>query len=163
MGLVCLDSQIVIWGIKQQATSGQESMVVRAKNFIEWLHKERETVSIPALVLAEVMVKIEEKFRAEFVRGLEKYFPVFPFDNRAGMIYSRIHGDFAGKFKGNKTDRRSLKIDLMILAVALARGASILYTHDKTLLDLSVDGIEISPIPDVPIQPILRGLEPPAK
>jgi len=35
MAVVCLDSQILVWGIKQQATAGQEDMIPRANAFLK--------------------------------------------------------------------------------------------------------------------------------
>jgi PIN domain nuclease of toxin-antitoxin system len=34
MDLVCFDTHIIIWGIKQQATAGQEANIDKAKNLI---------------------------------------------------------------------------------------------------------------------------------
>mgnify|MGYP001594595056 CR=1 FL=1 len=37
MSLVCLDNHVLIWGIKEQPTKGQEDMVSRTKAFQPWV------------------------------------------------------------------------------------------------------------------------------
>lgn len=40
MNLVCFDTHIIIWGIKKQATPGQEGNIEKAKDLIEMCEKD---------------------------------------------------------------------------------------------------------------------------
>lgn len=53
--LVCLDSNIVIWGLKGIASPGQEGMVQKAKAFLQHLQENHTTALIPMPVLAEIL------------------------------------------------------------------------------------------------------------
>jgi len=58
MAVVCLDSQILVWGIKQQATAGQEDMIPRAKAFLKWLDDNDKKVIIPAPIITEILMPV---------------------------------------------------------------------------------------------------------
>ena len=62
--IVCIDSNIVIWGIKQQES---ESMIERALGFFEWCDKEKHAVMIPSIVIAEILApETQEKIAVGF-------------------------------------------------------------------------------------------------
>lgn len=51
MAVVCLDSQILVWGIKEQSSEGQEDMIPRAKAFLKWLDENNKKVVIAAPII----------------------------------------------------------------------------------------------------------------
>ena len=58
MGIVCIDTHIVIWGIKKQATKGQENMISRAESFLNWLDENKKKIIIPVPVISELLVPV---------------------------------------------------------------------------------------------------------
>jgi len=44
MKKVCLDTHILIWGVKGESTPGQEDMISKAKQFFKWLENGAKNV-----------------------------------------------------------------------------------------------------------------------
>ena len=44
MSIVCLDTHIVIWGIKKEASDGQENLILQAENFLKWLDENKKKI-----------------------------------------------------------------------------------------------------------------------
>lgn len=55
--MVCLDTHVIIWGIKEEATPGQEEMVQRAKSYIRHQDEQDIDIMVPAPVVAEAMIR----------------------------------------------------------------------------------------------------------
>lgn len=55
--MVCLDTHVLIWGIKEEASPGQEDMVQRAKSYIKYLVDRGVGLMVPAPVVAEAMIR----------------------------------------------------------------------------------------------------------
>ena len=108
---------------------------------------------MPSPVVAEVLVKIPDDEHDEFVRRLVRDFIVVDFDLRAARKFAQIRfrslsPEARQEIRERHPDatRRELDADTMILATALAHGASRLYTNDgrfKSLANLVDDPIEI--------------------
>lgn len=49
MKLACLDTQVLIWAIKKEATAGQEEMIERASMLIDRLAKSEIKIVIPTI------------------------------------------------------------------------------------------------------------------
>ncbi len=90
MKLVCLDNHILIWGIKEEATPGQEDMVHKARLFFKWLDENDIKALIPANVLAEFLMLISHERHEEVIRLFNKYFIVVPFDAAAASCYAKV-------------------------------------------------------------------------
>lgn len=56
--LVCLDTNIVIWGILEQSHSSQQEMIGRAKLFIENLTKSKARMMLPSPVVTELLLNV---------------------------------------------------------------------------------------------------------
>jgi hypothetical protein len=63
MALICFDTNILIWGIKEQSGKGQEEIIPRAKDFISSLDDET-TVLIPSIVVAEILMPIPKELHS---------------------------------------------------------------------------------------------------
>ncbi len=57
--MVCLDTHVIIWGIKEEASPGQENMVQRAKSYIRHQVNQGVNLMIPAPVVAEALIRGE--------------------------------------------------------------------------------------------------------
>ena len=64
MSLVCFDNHVLVWGIKEQATPGQEDMIPRTKAFISKLQNDKVHVLIPSVVVAEFLMPIPPDMHA---------------------------------------------------------------------------------------------------
>ena len=161
--LVCLDTSIVIWGIRQQASLGQEANVIKAQYLIDRLVKDKKNVILPAIVVGEAAVRVPQEERGRFFSIISERFRIVPFDMLAAVKYSPLLlsrlqeqqiQQLVKEGEAAPSSRRAIKADCMILATAIAHGATLIYTEDGRLTNLAADHISVSGLPEVPPQPI---------
>src|SRR5215831_15530938 len=90
MSTACLDNHILIWGIRQEATLGQESMILRAELFLKHLEETKTAVIVPSIVIGEFLVKVAIEKHEEVQAELEKRFRIVPYDAAAAACAARI-------------------------------------------------------------------------
>jgi predicted nucleic acid-binding protein len=149
--IVCIDSQIIIWGIKKQPATGQEDMVAKAEAFFDWVDKEEHDVIVPSVVAAEVLVPEPDEIRAQFLGILTKNFIIADFDTRAALKYAQLlHGRFE-EIKRiaavNDTTRQKMKVDHLIISTAIVNNASCIYSYDKALKPFAFGHIDVREFP----------------
>jgi predicted nucleic acid-binding protein len=156
--LVCFDSHVLIWGISEYATDGQEDMIDRTKRFLKWLDNRKTQILIPSVIIAEFLMSVPPEHHTSITNLLERSFVVAPFDTQAASMYSRIWQEKKGQGivkqlqKGGKT-REAIKVDCMLVAIAVVRKASIIYSHDRIGVAKIAEGyIDVEEIPDIPEQ-----------
>lgn len=156
MKRVCLDNNILIWGVRGVATSGQEEMIQRAQAFFEDLDASDADILIPTVVVAEFLAGVPKQQHLGLLDVLHRRFQVVPFDVRTAAIAAELWRDAAERNPHLKDqirdafpgiERAKIKADLMILATALARGADVLYTHDGPLKMAAGGRIEVRELP----------------
>lgn len=159
MSLVCFDTHVVIWGIKQEAVLSQQDMISRAKYLIDKCEEQKKRVLVPSIVVAELLIKIAPAKHQVFIKSMEKKFIVPPFDTQTASHFARIWQKNEGSFKGlvasGEATRQELKADLMILATAVAKKAWCIYSTDPHMKKLAagfVDVLDLPEVPDVPTQ-----------
>jgi hypothetical protein len=72
MRLICLDTNILTWGLKKECTPGQEENLEKAESLIERLFQLGDHIVIPTLVLSELLVTIPEEKHNEFLSDIAK-------------------------------------------------------------------------------------------
>lgn len=159
--VVCLDSQILIWGLKKEAIPEQQYMIDRAERFFRKLDSTRTMIMVPAVVVAEIIAPVPPERHPDIWRLMGKNFIVSPFDTKASNQYSLIYQ----KVKGLKNDpaffldpctsRKHIIADCMIVATAVAHGAIMIYSNDKHIQCLGDGVINVAPMPDIAEQPTL--------
>lgn len=154
MAVICLDTQILIWGLKQEASSGQENMIFKAKDLITSLEKNRHQVIIPSLVLAELLMPIEEKDYGDFLLKMNRKFMIVPFDTKAAFYFGTLWKKWRDKSE-DKTNREEqptrakMKTDFMIVATAISRKAEYIYSMDSDIVKFAKGHIEVRDLPPV--------------
>lgn len=153
MELICLDTHILIWAIKEQSTQGQEDMIKKAKAFLSYIDKHDIKALIPSIVLAEILMSIPVNTHRLVTNLIQKSFIVSPFDIQASEHFAKIWRDskenkiIEDLTKNHNAKREELKSDCMIAATALCKNAKTLYTHDKKLTKIAEPHISVSEIP----------------
>ncbi|MEL6779389.1 MAG: PIN domain-containing protein [Cyanobacteria bacterium J06597_16] len=161
MEIVCFDTQVIVWGIKQKATPGQEDMVAKAKFLIEQCKKEETAILIPALVVAELLMPLPTEEYGTFTALLHKNFRVIPFDTRAAAIFANLWKDWQKKKNKlpdsflSQATRAEMKTDYMIIATALAQGATCIYSEDRKLKKFAEEHLKVVGLPTTYEQRIL--------
>lgn len=136
---ICLDTHILIWGIKEESEPEQEVMVERAKSFLQFLRDRKALVFIPAVVVGELLTGIPEEYHQMTLNLINQGFIIPPYDAQASAIFAKIWRDRNQKNiieelqKKDSATRQELKADCMIVATAIGRGADKIYSHDDKL------------------------------
>jgi predicted nucleic acid-binding protein len=156
MNLVCVDSHLLIWGIKSEATLGQEKMIPIAKGFIKHLNDEHTKVMIPSIVVAEFLLKIPPTAFQTITNLIDMNFMVVSFDAKAACKFAEIWQQRFNEVKHSLTEpktRDALKADSMIVATAVANNAQCLYSHDEGVKSFAKGYIPVEEIPFIATQP----------
>ena len=159
MALVCVDTNILIWGVKKTATPGQEHMIDRAQRFLAILRVSDNIILVPDIVVGEYLLNIDPSDHRSHVLYLQDEFAIAPYNTLAARHFARIW--HANTTSGLLTElkqqdnpyisRRMLRADCMIIATAMAAGASELYSHDPGLRKFAENHIKAFDLPDIPI------------
>ena len=156
--IYCVDSNIIVWGIKRQATAGQEEMIVRAEQIFSRADEQEDFILIPTIVLAEILAPEPSTIRTRYVEILSKSFIIAPFDVRAAQVYAEILYGRLDKVKeiaaATGTPRQKMKVDHMIVSIALVNGANCIYSTDSGLKAFAAGLIDVRDVP--PIRPAIH-------
>lgn len=153
-GYAAIDSQIFIWGIKEEANDGQTDMIDKAKALISHLAAKRVFIVVPAIVLGECILNVDDANKADFVAWVKDRFRVVPFDSGAVVAYSRVAARSRKLTKAVRSDdphrtSQRTKVDCFVLASAIAAGASTIYTCDSFFEKVAGDDISVESMPDL--------------
>lgn len=152
--LVCVDNHVLIWGIRKTATAGQEGMIDRTAQLLEYLDEQKTKVIVPAPVVAEFLVAAEEHDHTRILQTLQQRFILAPFDALAALATARARRK--NRQSGLETQVRQeiegvarwhLALDHMIVGIALANKAELIYTEDEALKRFAAPHIPVRNIP----------------
>ena len=157
MKIICLDNHVLIWGIKEQCSKGQEAMIPLTKRFIESIDNDT-SVLVPAIVVAEFLMPFPSEFHATIINLFNKNFIIAPFDALCASKFSVVwntNKDKAEELLKAGATRGELKADGLIVATAIARKAECIYSYDKWISSIAKGFIDVKEIPFIPEQPQL--------
>ena len=156
--VICLDTQILIWGIKGECEGGQEQRVEQAKIFLEELGKDAATeVHISSIVLGELLASKKGEDLENFFEDIHRMIPIDPFDAKAAYHFSRIwnQNKASGTYQALRDEgikRETIKLDQLIVASAVAVGATRIYSHDESFEKIAKGFIKVSKMPRLEVQ-----------
>jgi predicted nucleic acid-binding protein len=148
--LVCFDSNFIIWGIKQEATAGQETKIEKAEHVVVQAAKEGKHILIPSVALGEVLSSMPENEREPFVRRISAAFIVVPYDIPAAIHFARM---WQTRQANTAYTRNETKADFMIAAIAVANQCECIYSNDDGLCTFATPHIKVLRIEDIVIPP----------
>jgi len=155
MEIVCLDTHILVWGIKKDATNGQEHMVPLAQSFIKALGEDKNIrVMVPSVVVGELLMRVPPEKHEEINRLFYSRFMVPSYDIAAASCFARIWQAKKSVLAQIKEDfpdstREELKADCQIVAIAVTHGARCIYSYDDKLTKFADGYIEVRKMPEV--------------
>ena len=153
--IVCIDSMVIVWGIKKSPTTGQESMVEKAEYFFKWADQSGHEIIIPTVVLAEVLAPEPPSIREQYLQILDESFLIRSFDTMAALKYAQIlHSRFEevkNTAKEENVTRQRMKIDHIIIATAIINKASCIYSYDVPLKKFATGFIDVREFPAPPL------------
>ena len=146
---ICIDSQIVIWGIKKQGDGG---MVEMAEHFFKWADDNKHEIIIPTIVIGEILSPEPAAKRAQIYNELENGFIIAPYDALCALRYAElIHNKGIEVIKEEIVEigisRQKMKCDFLIVATALATQSNCIYSYDKGVIKFSKDIIDVRSLP----------------
>jgi hypothetical protein len=155
MEIICLDTHILVWGIKQDASDGQEHMVPIARSFIKSLGDDKNIkVMVPSVVVGELLMRVPPEKHEEVNRLFYSRFMVPSYDIAAASCFARIWQEKKNIFPQFKEEfpdstREELKADCQIVAIAVTHGARCIYSYDDNLTKFANGHIEVRKMPEV--------------
>ena len=90
MELVCLDTHILIWGIKEESEPGQEDKIPKAKSFLKWLEDKKAKILVPSVVVAELLMRVPREEHGKVIDFFQRKFIAPPFDTVAASCFAKI-------------------------------------------------------------------------
>lgn len=154
--IVCFDTQILIWGIKREATPSQEPKIGQAINLIDICQKDQSSVIIPAIVVAEILSGTPQETHSKIIQVTQTHFMIIPFDTSCAQVYARIWQENEALrkqlSKEEGVERVKAKADHLIIATAVARNATVIYSEDTDLKRFAGDFINVRPMPPLPLK-----------
>ncbi len=130
----------------------------RVEFLVEALEKRREAIVIPTPALSEVLVHAGDAVPAHLkLLNSNRCFRIEPFDERAAVELAAMTHDAmaAGDLRaGTDATRAKLKFDRQIIAIALTRGETTVYSDDGDIAKLGEPlGLEVIPSHALPKRP----------
>jgi hypothetical protein len=164
--LICIDSQIFIWGIKQKAIKEQEHLIPIATNFIEWLSDNNYKILLPNPIITEIMSPVPPSEYAKILALLDKRFIIAPFDNLASIKCAELMNkvltepELIEYRNAHSVPKNKIKFDCMIVAVAITKRASCIYSEDPDIKKFASGQINVLGLPNIAKQLDLYSDEP---
>jgi predicted nucleic acid-binding protein len=155
MELVGFDTHILIWGVQKTSRQTQQDMIPKTERFFKHLDDNQIKVIIPSVVLSEFLMPIPAKEMGSYLHKIEEKFMVIPYDAMAAIEFAKIwqskqEDDTIQALRHDGLSKHHLKVDGMIVATALTRKASCIYSHDSGLKKFASGYIEVKEIPFLP-------------
>ena len=149
MDLVCFDTHIIIWGVREKATLGQEDKIEKSKYLISMCEKNGIKIMVPSVVIAEVLCALEPRLHSAVSELMHRRFIVPPFDTQAALHFAEMWRNKKQPKDESGISRSEMKADYMIIATARARGANCIYSEDSGLKKFAQDYVDVKPLPHV--------------
>lgn len=133
-------------------------MIERTKNYLKFLYEQKKRIMIPAPVVGEFLVKFNDTERNDLIQVIEKSFYVPSFDIRAAGLAAELTGNQSIISEIKETtdiNKACLKVDAMIVAIAILHNAEMIVTNDPHLAKLAQGRIQVNQVPVIPDQPLL--------
>ncbi len=156
--IACIDTNILLWGVKKQSSEGQEERIGQAIAFLKELHEKRVKTIVPSPVIAEVLTRSTKDERRAFLKDIAGKFRIAPFDTLAAVKFSEIFSDRLNNEiikqyrKEYQTPRGKMKFDLQIIAIALVQNADVIYSNDPDMTRFGEGLIRVEKMPNIPHQ-----------
>ena len=127
--MICaLDTQTLIFALDPKGADPE--LRRRAKLLIDHLEATKAKVIIPTVVVAELLVGVDQADHGRFLAELQSRFLTPPLDLRASALAATLWQQHRALPPAKQVKRTILKADVLIIATAKSAGASRIYSHD---------------------------------
>lgn len=158
---MCIDTNIVIWGIRKECRKGQEDRIPRAEQLLDDCLKADLRIIIPTLVLGELLIGPDDIDADRFVQEALTDFMIHPYDFPAAKTFGKIWRARYGEQRLLEKTRQELRADCMIVATAASLGCECIYSNDAGVHGFAKGFINAQDLP--PLRPAQKELGLPDK
>ena len=149
----CIDTNIIIWGIKRQASEGQREMIVKAENFFKYCDDSKIEIIIPTIVIAEVLSVEPKENQIKYLKVFNDSFRVCDFDVPSAMKCAELlqinYSDLKELIKNEGIRKDKMKFDFAIIATEITNNASCIYSNDPDLERFAKNLIEVKDLSSI--------------
>jgi len=155
MNLVCLDSHYFKWAILERSRIGQEDMIPKAKQLLKDLDDSDATIIVPTPIITELLMEADLDQRELLLNTIAERFHIVELDVLAAKLAADVWntkkraGVIDQIIASGESMRTKIKVDTLILGVAMAAKVNSLYTEDKKFRTLAEGSITTRQMPDV--------------
>ena len=160
--LLCIDTNVMIWGILQNGKSDNEKrMIEKAACFFESGFQKNKLFAISIITFSELMTGIPPEKRDPYIDLISRNFVLLPFSEDAALKAADIFREQRLKMKSSYHGNRSILCqDIQILASAVVFGNVKLITEDVALSKLAEQYIPVCGLPEPPPEQLSFDLTP---
>jgi hypothetical protein len=83
MKIVCIDTQILSFGLVKIPPSGNEHLVYLATDFLKWVEQQNFTVILPTIVVSELLIAVPVEKHASVLKLLQRDWRIVQFERFA--------------------------------------------------------------------------------
>jgi predicted nucleic acid-binding protein len=151
--VICIDTNVLIWGVQGVAQPAQEGMIDRTRRYLAQLARDNEQVMVPSVVVSEYLQGFPLEEHPAQIEALAGGFFVAAFDARCAALAAELQriGPAARAAPGS---RIALKADCQIIATAISHGASRIVTNNlEEFRRIARDRIPVIDVPETWEQP----------
>ena len=167
MSLVCLDTNVIQWGLLRRASGpDRQQLVARSVELVEHLNSNGAQIVLPTVVMAELLVPVRMEEQEAVLDRFDERWIVADFDPRAAMKYAEIRSrmkdlrDQEIEREGrSSTARCVLSPDAMIIATAIVNKAEVIYTGDSDFARRTHEFMRAEYLFDLDLPPKQVGLD----
>ncbi len=133
---VALDTMVLIWGLRRtnpkagSVNASVADLQRRSRILIRDLEEKKETIVIPTVEVAELLVPIPSSEHGNFIAKLSERFFCPPFDLRAAAVAADLWQYHRQLPADEQIERRVLKADVLIIATSKVAGVNLFFSHD---------------------------------
>lgn len=158
MNLVCLDTNVIKWGILGEVPDSDraDELVSKSLALVRQLSNSKSEFLMPTVVMGELLVRIPFAKHDEVLRRFDRSWRFADYDFRAARKFAEIRLQMK-EFREQVTDQAGkpsiarcvLTPDAMIAATAIVNNVDVIYTGDEDFVMLAKDFIDIEYLLDM--------------
>jgi predicted nucleic acid-binding protein len=153
---VCLDTQILVWGIREACTNGQENNIAYAKALIKQLRSDGHQIIVPSIVIGEMLMALPIEHHPLVMNLLDMACTCVPFDTGCAGQFAKIWQLNKGngiidelKNEIKEGSKHELKADCLIVATAIRNSVDLIYSNDKKFRRFAEGHVKVEDLPQL--------------
>src|ERR1022692_4798738 len=141
---------------RKKAPQDVPTMRRRAKYLLKYLAEQEIALEVPSIVVSELLAGVDPQKHAKLLSEFDARFFCPPFDLRACPLAAKLwqferglQGLTSGLPEEERSVRKVLKSDILIVASAKVAGAALFFSHESKCRRLAIEaGMEAKDLPE---------------